>query len=60
MKNEPWFREFDGWWYCYVRKNGKRRQVKLAQGKDNKAEAYVPRNVASEVSSMTSVSGTRR
>ena len=40
MKNEPWFREFDGWWYVYVRKNGKRRQVKLAQGKDNKAEAY--------------------
>lgn len=40
MKNEPWFREFDGWWYVYVRKNGKRRQIKLAQGKENKAQAY--------------------
>lgn len=37
----PYFREFDCWWYVQVRTDdGKRRQVKLAQGRDNRAEAY--------------------
>ena len=35
MARKAWFREFDGWWYCWV--NG--RQIKLARGKRNKAEA---------------------
>jgi site-specific recombinase XerD len=30
-----WFREFDRWWYCQVGD----RQIKLAKGKRNKAEA---------------------
>lgn len=32
---KPWFRQFDSWWYVEV--GGK--QVKLAKGKDNRAEA---------------------
>lgn len=32
---KPWFRKFDSWWYVEV--GG--RQVKLAKGKDNRAEA---------------------
>jgi len=38
-KVEPWFRDFDGWWYVTRRVNGKRTQIKLAQGKDNEPEA---------------------
>lgn len=33
--SQPWFRDFDGWWYCHQRENGKRRQVKLAKGREN-------------------------
>lgn len=40
MYSEPWFRKFDGWWYCYVRKNGKRKQIKLAQGKRARKAAF--------------------
>jgi len=32
----PYFRKFDGWWYVQVRLDGKRRQVKLAQGRENR------------------------
>ncbi|MFN0018070.1 MAG: tyrosine-type recombinase/integrase [Pirellulaceae bacterium] len=38
--SEPWFREFDGWWYCHHRENGSRRQVKLAKGRDNREAAF--------------------
>src|ERR1700722_7661198 len=38
-KVEPWFRDFDGWWYVTRRVNGKRTQIRLAQGKDNESEA---------------------
>lgn len=40
MYSEPWFREFDGWWYCYVRTNGQRKQVRLAKGREGRAEAF--------------------
>jgi integrase len=40
MLSEPWFREFDGWWYCYDRSSGRRKQVKLAKGRENRTEAY--------------------
>lgn len=34
------FREFDGWWYIQTREGGKRRQVKLAKGRENESAAY--------------------
>ncbi len=37
---KPWYRKSDGWWYIYDTRNGKRRQVKLVKGKDNKEAAY--------------------
>jgi len=40
MQAKPFFREFDGWWYIQTRKGGKRRQVKLAKGRENEAAAY--------------------
>jgi integrase len=40
MLSEPWFREFDGWWYTYDRRNGGRKQVKLVKGRDNREAAY--------------------
>lgn len=40
MYSEPWFRGFDGWWYSYVRQGGKRRQVKLVKGEDQREAAY--------------------
>lgn len=36
---QPYFREFDGWWYVQVREDGKRRQKKLAKGRENEAAA---------------------
>jgi len=30
----PYFRAFDGWWYVQLRVDGKRKQIKLAKGKD--------------------------
>ena len=36
---KPWYRDFDGWWYCTVRVDGKQRQRKLVQGRDNEATA---------------------
>jgi hypothetical protein len=35
MENEPWFREFDGWWYVYVRKKWQAatNQARPGQGK---------------------------
>ncbi|HEV3146136.1 MAG TPA: tyrosine-type recombinase/integrase, partial [Gemmataceae bacterium] len=40
MGRKPFFREFDGWWYAYVTIGSKRKQVKLAKGKDREQEAY--------------------
>jgi integrase len=37
---QPYFREFDGWWYVQIREDGRRRQLKLAKGKDKEAEAW--------------------
>lgn len=37
---QPYFREFDGWWYVQLNVGGKRRQLKLAQGRDNEKQAY--------------------
>src|SRR5262245_15003927 len=39
MYSEPWFRKQDGWWYFYRRQGGKRRQIPLVQGKENRQEA---------------------
>ena len=39
MHSEPWFREHDGSWYFYKREGGKRRQIKLVQGEENKQAA---------------------
>ena len=39
-KVRPWFRESDSWWYVTRRVNGKRIQIKLARGRQNKAAAY--------------------
>ncbi|HUY33192.1 MAG TPA: tyrosine-type recombinase/integrase [Pirellulales bacterium] len=40
MKNpKPYFRAFDGWWYIQLRADGKRRQIKLAKGRDHEAAA---------------------
>lgn len=39
-KSRPWFRRHDGWWYVTRRVNGKRVQIKLARGKENKTLAY--------------------
>lgn len=36
---EPYFRTFDGWWYIQLWVNGRRKQIKLAKGKDNEALA---------------------
>jgi integrase len=36
---QPYFREFDGWWYVQVRDGGRRKQFKLAKGRENKTEA---------------------
>lgn len=36
---KPYFREFDGWWYVQVRQDGRRKQVKLAKGRENEAQA---------------------
>jgi integrase len=36
---QPYFRKFDGWWYVQLRLGGKRKQVKLAKGEDNKPAA---------------------
>jgi len=33
---QPFFRKFDGWWYVQIRQDGKRRQIKLAQGRENR------------------------
>src|SRR5262245_15966727 len=35
-KPEPFFRNFDGWWYVQLGKE----QIKLAQGKDNEDAAW--------------------
>lgn len=40
MPRKPFFREFDGWWYAQVKVGTKRKQVKLAKGRDNEQEAY--------------------
>lgn len=41
MRNpQPFFRKFDGWWYVQIPQQGKRRQIRLAQGKANRAEAF--------------------
>lgn len=37
---QPFYRKFDGWWYVQITVEGKRRQIKLAQGRENKAEAF--------------------
>lgn len=42
MHSEPWFRKQDDWWYFYRRENGRRRQIRLVQGRDNR-EAAVDR-----------------
>jgi hypothetical protein len=36
---KPYFREFDGWWYVQIRIRGKRKQIKLAKGRENEEEA---------------------
>ena len=36
---KPWFRAFDGWWYAQLCEGGRRKQIKLVQGKDKKKEA---------------------
>lgn len=36
----PWFREHDNWWYCTLRVDGKQRQRKLVQGRDNEKVAH--------------------
>ncbi|MCA9092308.1 MAG: tyrosine-type recombinase/integrase [Planctomycetaceae bacterium] len=33
---QPFFRKYDGWWYVQIRQDGKRRQIKLAQGRENR------------------------
>jgi hypothetical protein len=38
-KPEPFFRSFDGWWYIQLRVGGKRRQIKLAKGENNREAA---------------------
>lgn len=40
MYSQPWFRRHDDWWYCYVQEGGKRRQVKLAKGKQSRQQAW--------------------
>ena len=40
MTKEPFFREFDSWWYAQFRIGGKRIQKKLVKGRENEAEAY--------------------
>jgi integrase len=32
---QPYFRKFDCWWYVQIRINGKRKQIRLVQGKEN-------------------------
>src|SRR5690606_24003514 len=39
-KPAPLFREFAGWWYVTLRVNGRRKQIKLAEGKENRAAAF--------------------
>ena len=39
-KPEPFFRKFDGWWYVTLRVNGRRQQLKLAQGRENRSKAF--------------------
>lgn len=36
---KPFFRKEDGWWYLNIRECGRRRQMRLAEGKKNKPEA---------------------
>jgi len=40
MQAKPFFREFDGWWYIQTREGGRRRQIKLAKGRENESAAY--------------------
>lgn len=37
---QPYFREFDGWWYVQIRVDGRRKQFKLAKGRENRTEAF--------------------
>jgi integrase len=39
MSPQPYFRAFDGWWYVQVRVDGRRKQFKLAKGRDAKTDA---------------------
>ncbi|MEZ5943254.1 MAG: tyrosine-type recombinase/integrase [Planctomycetaceae bacterium] len=39
-KVKPWFRDHDGWWYVTLKGGGRRKQVKLARGRENEPEAY--------------------
>lgn len=36
---QPFFRNFDGWWYVWVRRDGKRKLHKLTKGKSSEEQA---------------------
>ena len=42
---QPYFRSFDGWWYVQIRESWKRRQVKLAKGRENEEAARENRDI---------------
>lgn len=56
---QPYFREFDGWWYVQLIVDGRRKQVKLAKGRDSKTAAFkrFHRILSGDISAPVKVAG---